>query len=38
MRFGIGHIDYETEKRTVKKSARLYAGIVASNVNILNES
>jgi beta-glucosidase len=30
-RFGIVHVDFETQKRTPKASARLYADIVASN-------
>ena len=27
-RFGIVHVDYETQKRTVKRSGRLYASII----------
>jgi beta-glucosidase len=30
-RFGIIHVDYETQKRTLKASAKFYAGVVASN-------
>ena len=37
-RFGIVHVDSETQKRTPKNSARLYASIIASNGTILNES
>ncbi|MGH8713469.1 MAG: GH1 family beta-glucosidase [Casimicrobiaceae bacterium] len=36
-RFGIVHVDFETQKRTPKDSARLYAKIVASRGRILNE-
>jgi beta-glucosidase len=36
-RFGIVHVDFETQKRTPKNSARLYSGIIASNGTILNE-
>src|SRR5438067_1345041 len=31
MRFGIVHVDFETQKRTPKDSARFYANVVASN-------
>jgi beta-glucosidase len=37
-RFGIVHVDFETQKRTPKNSARLYSSIIASNGTILNES
>ena len=37
-RFGIVHVDFETQKRTPKDSARLYSSIIASNGAILNES
>jgi beta-glucosidase len=30
-RFGICHVDFTTQKRTPKASARVYAGVVASN-------
>ena len=30
-RFGIVHVDFETQKRTPKNSARLYSSIIASN-------
>jgi beta-glucosidase len=37
-RFGIVHVDFATQKRTPKSSARLYSRIIASNGAILNES
>jgi beta-glucosidase len=37
-RFGIVHVDFETQKRTPKNSARLYSSIIASNGALLNES
>lgn len=30
-RFGLIHVDYQTQKRTIKESARYYARIIASN-------
>ncbi|MFL6617847.1 MAG: family 1 glycosylhydrolase, partial [Povalibacter sp.] len=30
-RFGLIHVNYETQKRTLKASARLYSEIIASN-------
>jgi beta-glucosidase len=36
-RFGIVHVDFETQKRTPKDSAKLYAKIIASNGRILND-
>ena len=30
-RFGIVHVDFETQQRTPKDSARFYAGVIASN-------
>jgi len=30
-RFGLIHVDFETQKRTLKDSARWYAGVIASN-------
>jgi len=30
-RFGIIHVDYETQKRTLKNSAHWYAGVIAAN-------
>jgi len=29
-RFGIVHVDYRTQKRTLKESARFYAGVIRS--------
>ncbi len=37
-RFGLVHVDFETQKRTPKDSARLYASIVASRGRVLDES
>jgi beta-glucosidase len=37
-RFGIVHVDFETQKRTPKNSARLYSSIIASNGTILNKA
>jgi beta-glucosidase len=36
-RFGIVHVDYETQKRTIKRSGRYYASVIASNGAILAE-
>jgi beta-glucosidase len=36
-RFGIVHVDYETQKRTIKSSGRYYASVVASNGSILSK-
>ena len=30
-RFGIVHVDYETQARTPKRSARFYSGVIATN-------
>ena len=30
-RFGLVHVDYTTQKRTIKDSARWYAGVIAEN-------
>ncbi len=30
-RFGIIHVDYTTQKRTLKASARFFAEVIASN-------
>ena len=30
-RFGLVHVDYTTQKRTTKDSARWYAGVIAEN-------
>ncbi len=36
-RFGIVHVDFATQKRTVKASGRHYAHVIASNGAVLNE-
>jgi beta-glucosidase len=36
-RFGIVHVDYETQKRTIKSSGRYYASVIASSGAILAE-
>jgi beta-glucosidase len=36
-RFGICHVDFTTQKRTPKSSARLYSRVVASNGRALAE-
>jgi beta-glucosidase len=36
-RFGIVHVDFETQARTLKDSARFYAEVIASNGKILRE-
>jgi beta-glucosidase len=36
-RFGIVHVDFETQKRTLKDSARFYAQVIASKGQILSE-
>lgn len=35
-RFGIVHVDFETQQRTLKDSARFYAEVIASNGRVLN--
>jgi beta-glucosidase len=37
-RFGIVHVDFETQKRTPKDSARFYAEVIASKGQVLNDS
>lgn len=37
-RFGIVHVDFATQKRTVKDSGRLYADIIRTNGDILNKA
>ncbi|HXJ79906.1 MAG TPA: GH1 family beta-glucosidase [Candidatus Methylomirabilis sp.] len=37
-RFGIVHVDFETQARTLKDSARFYSQIVASRGRVLNEA
>jgi beta-glucosidase len=34
-RFGIVHVDFETQKRTVKESGFTYAGIIAEHKELL---
>jgi beta-glucosidase len=36
-RFGIVHVNYETQKRTIKSSGRYYASVVRSNGALLAE-
>jgi beta-glucosidase len=36
-RFGIVHVDFETQQRTPKDSARFYARVIASRGRVLNE-
>ena len=36
-RFGLVHVDYATQKRTIKDSGRFYAGVIASNSVPLEE-
>ena len=36
-RFGIVHVDFETQKRTLKDSALFYAQVIASNGHILSD-
>jgi beta-glucosidase len=35
-RFGIVHVDFDTQKRTLKDSARFYAEVIASRGQVLN--
>lgn len=35
-RFGLVHVDYETQQRTIKSSGRYYASVIASNGTILS--
>ena len=37
-RFGIVHVDFETQKRTPKDSARFYAEVIASNGRVLSDT
>ncbi len=34
-RFGLVHVDYETQQRTIKSSGRYYASVIASNGTVL---
>jgi hypothetical protein len=36
-RFGIVHVDFETQERTPKDSAKLYSRIIASNGAVLDD-
>ncbi|HEU4748679.1 MAG TPA: GH1 family beta-glucosidase [Gemmatimonadaceae bacterium] len=36
-RFGIVHVDYETQQRTIKSSGRYYASVIASSGGILGQ-
>ncbi len=36
-RFGIVHVDYETQERTIKSSGRYYASVIASNGTVLSD-
>jgi beta-glucosidase len=36
-RFGIVHVDYETQERTVKSSGRYYSNVIKTNGAILEE-
>src|SRR5262247_3134946 len=36
-RFGIVHVDFETQKRTPKESAHFYSKVIATNGRILSE-
>jgi beta-glucosidase len=36
-RFGIVHVDFETQKRTPKDSALFYSTVIASKGNVSNE-
>ncbi|MFL5509332.1 MAG: family 1 glycosylhydrolase, partial [Gemmatimonadaceae bacterium] len=35
-RFGIVHVDYSTQKRTIKSSGRYYASVIASKGEVLS--
>lgn len=37
-RFGIVHVDFATQKRTIKDSGRLYSEIARSNGDVLNRA
>ena len=35
-RFGLVHVDYSTQQRTIKSSGRFYSSVIASNGEILS--
>ena len=35
-RFGIVHVDFATQQRTIKASGKLYANVIATNGDVLN--
>jgi beta-glucosidase len=37
-RFGIVHVNYETQERTIKSSGRFYADVVRTNGTALEEN
>ena len=37
-RFGIVHVDFATQERTIKTSGKLYADVIASNGDVLNQA
>jgi beta-glucosidase len=37
-RFGIIHVDFATQKRTIKASGRHYANVIATNGESLNKT
>ncbi len=37
-RFGIVHVDFATQVRTIKASGKLYADVIASNGDVLNQA
>jgi beta-glucosidase len=37
-RFGIVHVDFESQKRTLKESAHFYASVIASRGRVLNDA
>ena len=37
-RFGLYHVDYETQRRTAKASARFYAEVIRSRGAVLSDS
>jgi beta-glucosidase len=35
-RFGLVHVNFDTQERTLKDSAHFYASVIASNGGVLN--